>query len=126
MKRKWILIPVLLGAFILAGMGSIKLLLNHIYDRQDCERFNIDNIECRTGINIPAVTDAECNCENNVKTSCFVIDTAHTNLEKYLMGHRFKKVDDQFAQKMGSDENTEWHATLNYTTGDLYFVINYK
>ncbi len=126
MKRKWILIPVLFVGFILAGMGLIKLLLNHIYDRQDCERFNIDNIECRTGINIPEVLDAECDCEDNVKTSCFVIDTKHTDLEKYIVRHGFQKVDKQFAEAKGSDENTEWSATLDYTSGDLYFLINYK
>jgi 5'-3' exonuclease len=126
MKRKWILIPVILIGFILAGMGSIKLLVTHIYNRQDCERFNIDNIECRTGINVPAVTDAECNCENNTKTSCFVIDTAYTNLNEYLVKHNFTKVDDQFAEAKGSNKNTEWSATLNYHTGDLYFLINYK
>jgi len=44
---------VVLG--VLLFMGSFKLLVRHIFNRQDCERFNIDNIELRTGINVQII-----------------------------------------------------------------------
>jgi len=110
---------------ILTIMGGVKLLVNHIYHRQGCERFNIDNIELRTGINIPAVSDFDCNCEANRKTSKFVINTQEVELDLYIDDNQFELVNDQYL-KQGDNENTKWKATLDKATAELIVDIEYR
>ena len=112
-------------ALVLAFMGSFRLLVRHIYNRQDCERFNIDNIELRTGINIPAVSEFECNCEANHKTSKFTINTKEVELDQYIDDNEFELVNDQYF-KEGDNKNTKWKASLDEATAELVVNIEYR
>jgi len=62
--------------------GSIYSLSKHIYNRTDCVRFNIDNIESRTEIDIPQAISSECDCKDvpKMKESTFVLDKTSARL----------------------------------------------
>ena len=80
---------VVLG--VLLFMGSFKLLVRHIFNRQDCERFNIDNIELRTGINVPPISDCDCRVTDNTKLSTFKLDTSVVDIASYAEINGFDK-----------------------------------
>ena len=108
-------------------MLSFKILVSHIYQRQDCERFNIDNIELRTGINIPSTSDSDCSCDpsQNIKSATFLIDTQKVDLDDYIIVNNFTEEDGLYINN-GDRVDTEWRTTLNKTTGDLAVFIKYK
>ncbi len=105
-------------------MGGCKLLVKSIFNRQDCERFNIDNIEVRTGIDIPAVTDCDCKSENMTKTSVFTLDTSVIQVAEYREKHKFIATDSLYIRQ-DSNEYTKWKATLNDKTAELSFILHY-
>lgn len=109
------------------GAAGCKSLINHIYNRVDCEQFNIDNVEVRTGINIPAVTavDCECNETKNLKTNTFMLNADIVDLTDYASKNKFILEDGQY-KNMGKREDTEWEAILNPETSELKVVIKYR
>ena len=127
MKNKFLFISlsviVLVGGFML----SFKLLVKHIYNRRDCERFNIDNIELRTGIDIPKIKTVDCTCDENqgIKSSTFQIDKEFVNIDEYIEKNNFKEEDGLFINS-GDNDNTEWKATLIDDSGELVVFIKYK
>ena len=74
---------------VLVFMGSFKLLVRHIFNRQDCERFNIDNIELRTGVNVPSISDCDCRVTENMKLSTFILDTTVVDIGSYAENEWF-------------------------------------
>lgn len=117
-----------LGAAVLAIvllMGGCKALNTHIYACQDCERFNIDNIELRTGLNIPSVTAVECNYENNIKMAKFLLDVDKFDLSEYISKNELSLEDDMYF-KRGEREDTKWLVALDAETAELFVTINYK
>ena len=118
---KIVLSIILFFAFLVV---SFKLLTGHIYDRKDCERFNIDNLECRTGVNVPAVKDGDCECDGKVKESSFTLDIEDNRVESYLSKNGFKKVSDYYHRK-GENEDTKWEVLFNTENKKLSFVVEY-
>jgi len=117
------LIGVSLTLFLI--VGGVVLLNKHIYSQQSCERFNIDNIELRTGINIPTITSSNCSCKKNHKVSTFVIDTLSVDLKEYIKKNRFSLVENNFINK-GVRSDTKWKAHLDIKTAVLKVAIEYR
>lgn len=116
-------VALLIGVFF----AAIYALSSHIYLRQDCEQFNIDNIEMRAKIDIPAVLDVNCRMDEatNIKYSEFTINQQRVNLEDYIVKHQFKSQGELYTRK-GSQEDTDWEMTLDKNSGKMSIKITYK
>ncbi len=123
--KKLILLPIGMAVIIASLYFGFHLLGKHIYNRKDCSRFNIDNIELRTGINIPATTEVKCNCEDNHKTSTIDIDTSQVNIGDYITKNKFQRNGENYVNN-GDTKNTTWTALLDDKTGKLIIDIDYK
>jgi len=112
--------------FFVLVVVSFKLLSGHIYDRKDCKRFNIDNLEVRTGVDVPKVVNgnSNCECDGNVKESSFTLDIEDNNVMSYLTRNSFKKVSDYYQNK-GINEDTKWEVIFNPENKKLSFVVEY-
>lgn len=120
---------LIFGSISILAIGAIlgyRSLVSHIYDYVDCERFNIDNIEVRTGIDIPAVTDVDCSCneDKSVKTSTFVLDTDQVNLDQYVTRNKFKAKNGHY-ENVGERKDTRWKATLDKASHELTVRVEY-
>ncbi len=113
--------------FFLLGAVGCKSLINHIYNRVDCEQFNIDNVEVRTGINIPAIKRVDCECDETktLKTNTFILNSDIVDMTEYVSRNKFKLEDGQY-KNIGKREDTEWEAILNPETSELKVVIKYR
>lgn len=118
---------LILGILLFLGFAGCKGLIHHIYNRTDCERFNIDNIEVRTGIDIPAVSNVICEYQSAEKTkvAVFTLDKALVNLDQYTAKNNFIQQGNQYI-KTGERADTKWSANLNATTWDLTVAVQYK
>ena len=123
--KKIIIILSSLALMLLTLWCGFNLLTKHIYNRKDCERFNIDNIELRTRIDIPKILSSKCTCQENNKTSIFNLDIQNIDLNQYILDNKFKLVNNIYSKK-GDNPNTRWKANLNHKTGELIFNIEYK
>lgn len=123
---KKILIGITL-VFVFLGMlyGGVHLFGWHIYNTQSCQRFNIDNIELRTGVNIPAVTSTDCECKDNKKVSKFIIDTQKVDLDDYISRNNFTLVDDLYI-KENDTKNSTYKVIFNKKTAELIVDLTYK
>lgn len=117
----------IIALFLLLFMGGFKLLAGHIYGRTDCERFNIDNIEVRTGIDIPAVSNVDCSFDASINTkfSTFTFDKNEVDLEEYVVRNDFEKNGDVYLNT-GERTDTKWQAELNPETYVLTVKLEYK
>ncbi|MFT6166238.1 MAG: hypothetical protein ACJAV5_000123 [Vicingaceae bacterium] len=77
-------------------MGGCRMLSKQIFNHQDCKRFNIDNIELRTGIDIPAIENAIFECAPGTKDAEFTLKINPEDLEHYLSQNKFKWVNSTF------------------------------
>lgn len=127
MMRKFLIVLSSIICLVLLFMGSFRLLAKHIYNRTDCEAFNIDNIELRTGIDIPAVVKSDCECIvfENTKTAKFTIDTQKVDFERYISRNNFNLIDGNY-KRSGQREGTVWESTLNGETKELTVFIEYR
>jgi hypothetical protein len=100
-----------------------------IYNSCDCERFNIDNIELRTGINIPSIKDTECTYDETTKTkkATFIIDTEKVDIEDYILENELVKSDAENLYVKSNDiKSHSYKGVLNKKTGKLDIEIIYK
>ena len=105
-------------------MLAFRFLARHIYNRTDCERFNIDNIEVRTGINVPLTLSYTCECGDAYKNSSFIIDTNHVNLKNFAIENNLI-LRNGIYESEGIDERTKWNASLDPQNAKLAFHIEY-
>ncbi len=124
MKKAFIIFTVL-AVLVISTLFGLQSFIKHIYNRTDCVRYNIDNIELRTGINIPAVLDVDCNSNDSIKTSVFVLDTTQVNVEEYITKNELVLQNDRYV-KSNDNENTKWSAELDMATKALTVVLEYK
>lgn len=115
----------IIGALILVSIVGCIGLKRHIYFRTDCYRFNIDNIELVTDINVPALVDSECSCESGIKESLFTIDTSRVDLKSYIKKNKFVAKDSLYINE-GETTFTTWVASVNPRTAALKFWIVYR
>lgn len=106
-------------------MGGCRILNKHIINRQDCARFNIDNIEVRTGIDIPTVENVVCECAPATKDAEFTLTLKRQDLAYYLARNKFSWSQGTFVNS-NEDDYTKWMATLDTTTLKLKVHIDYK
>jgi len=126
MKTKHIVLSMILFVvFIVMLYGGVHLFGRHIYNTQSCERFNIDNIELRTGVNIPEVTSTDCECKDNKKYSKFIINTEKVDLDDYVSRNDFTLVDDLYI-KENDNKNSTYKVVFNKKTAELIVDLTYK
>lgn len=120
-------IIVVISTLILLGFAGCKGLINHIYNRTDCEQFNIDNIEVRTGIDIPAVSDVICEFKETERTkvSVFTLKKTDLDLSRYVDRNDFIDKGD-FYVNSGERKDTKWDARLNKENLELTVELVYK
>ncbi len=114
-----------IGIVVLLIVVGFNALGRHIYNRTDCERFNIDNIELRIGIDIPSIIDCECSSDGDVKESKFTIDTSEVDINRYIKRNKFDKKDSLYINQ-GETSYTKWIATFNDESASLNIRIEYK
>lgn len=123
--------------FILSGIALSLTLVSFgfygvskmIYNSCSCEQFNIDNIELRTGINIPSIKDTECTYDEITKTkkATFLIDTEKIDLEAYILKNKLVKSDyGELYVKSNNIKSHSYQGVLNKKTGKLNIEINFK
>ena len=118
-----VLLFAILVAFGIYGFSKI------IYNSCNCKRFNIDNIELRTGINIPEIKTVTCNYNEITKTkkSSFIIDTKEVNIEDYIQKNKLAKADENNLYTKSNDiKSHAYKVILNKNTGKLEVQINFK
>jgi len=128
MKKIFLIISAIVLFFTLAGFGFYGFS-KMIYNSCDCESFNIDNIELRTGINIPKIKNVDCNYNENTKTkkSSFIIDTEKVDLEDYMIKNKLvKSGSSELYIKSNDIESHSYKGILDKKTGKLDIEIIYK
>lgn len=127
--KKILLILSAISLFLtLVGFGFYGFS-KMIYNSCDCERFNIDNIELRTGINIPSIKDTECTYDQTTKTkkATFIIDTKKVDIEDYILKNKLVKSDAEDLYVKSNDiKSHSYKGVLNKKTGKLDIEIIYK
>jgi hypothetical protein len=106
-------------------MGGCRALIHTIVNSNTCDQFNIDNIELRTGIDIPATTHVDCIYENGVKNVNFTLDTSQVDIRDYLTKNEFVKDTDVYTQQ-GDKKKTSWSAIYHPNRAVLAMRIVYK
>ena len=114
-----------IAVMVILFMGGCRLLSKQIFNHQDCARFNIDNIEVRTGIDIPAIENAICECAPRTKDAEFTLKLEPKDLDHYLVRNKFSWAKGTFVNSNG-DDYTKWIATLDIATQKLKIHIDYK
>jgi len=124
MKRVlWILsaIAILLFLFI----GSFHLLAYSMFNTNSCTQFNIDNIELRTGINIPEINDVNCENTNTTKRSEFILHAKDLEINDYLKKNNFT-YNGEFYENTGESKKTIWDASFYKEDNRLIINLTYK
>ena len=94
-KKVFIVIGIFL-VILIVGYAGINLFGWSIYNSNSCERFNIDNIELRTGTNIPFISECDCNLGNNTKYVVFQFSPG-VNVNEYIVRNKFEKYQSDIA-----------------------------
>lgn len=123
--KKVIIIAGSIILFVGLFMAGCRALISTITNSNDCERFNIDNIEVRTGIDIPAIKNVDCIYKDGIKDVTFTIDTNKVIVNEYLERNKFKKRDDFYFIK-GDSKRTNWYGEYDVTLAALKMHIIYK
>ena len=123
-----IIVSVIILFFGLIGFGFFGLS-KIIYNSCTCELFNIDNIELRTGINIPKVKSVDCIYDEITRTkkSTFIIDTIKVDLDEYIQNNKLiHSNSDELYHKSNDTKNHSYKGVLDKKTGELNIEIIYK
>lgn len=116
-KRNVVLLAVtIVIAMVSIGFLGYQTLLRNIYQSRSCEWANIDNIELRTLIDIPATSDCDCIYDEtaDTKTVVFNLDLELSEIMQYATNNGFKAV--------VTPEEIEF--TALETRGNLNFASN--
>lgn len=121
---------VLLGLVLLIFcgilfVGGVHLFGRHIYNTKSCQFYNIDNIELRTGVDIPKVISTDCKCDGTTKTSKFIIDLERLDLDRYVTRNDLILKNDIYI-KENDNENSTYKVSFNKKTGELLVNLIYK
>ena len=116
-------IGVLFLTLLLLGRTTIQ----HIYHRRDCIRFNIDNVEMRAKIDVPALKNVDCHYDETTrtKTNIFHLDTSIVNIAQYVVRNRLQLEGDLF-RRQDSRTDTDYRIELNPKTAQLMITVQYK
>ena len=126
MLMKKIILGITISCCVLALLyGGFHAFGKFIYNTQSCKLFNIDNIELRTGVNIPEVTATDCKCKDNKKVSKFIIDTDKVDLDDYIINNDFTFIDDLYI-KENDNTNSTYKVIFDKKTSELTVNLTYK
>ena len=109
--------------FPILFMQGCKGLARTMYRSMDCDQFNIDHIELRTGINVPKVERNSCTLEDYVRLVSFQLLEDDEFREGYIADY-FEWADSLFYAS-NAGRHTQWSATLDTTTNELTFRLRY-
>jgi len=128
MKRKKaarkLLIIAIIFAITLLLMKGCQSLAKEIYWSMDCDQFNIDHIELRTGIDIPEITGNYCELSPTQRKASFQLHKSGKDKAQYAATYSEYTGDHLFSAK-GTRKDHQWFATLDTTTNELIFIIHY-
>ena len=119
-------ILILIGAIIglpLLFMVGCKSLVNNIYQSMDCDQFNIDHIELRTGIDVPKIERKYCQLNDSTRTVEFEVLLNSKELKSYSA--KYFNWDAPLFTAEGGRSDTKWQASLDTSTRALIFNIHY-
>ncbi|MDA9279560.1 hypothetical protein N8450_03070 [Schleiferiaceae bacterium] len=121
-KKLLILLGFVVGLPLLF-MAGCKTLTSTIYQSMDCDQFNIDHIELRTGINIPSVQRNYCELIDSVRSVSFQVLLNTKELEIYSAKY-FEWNAPVFTAE-GERSDTRWEASLDTSSRALNFNLYY-
>lgn len=118
---------IIILLFALSPIICYKSCSSFIYNQETCAQFNIDNIELRTGIDIPKITDVICDYKATEKTkvSVFTLNHLTLNFDYYITRNKFVKEGDFYVNR-GERADTKWDARLNEENMKLTVSLVYK
>jgi hypothetical protein len=100
-KAFWVLgrLLIVLIGIVTVGFGGLVGCVKLIGNSNSCNWANIDNIELRAHIDIPAIEPGSCICildkeDGNSKTNFFKIRTDAVDMDRYVSRNSFIPVDD--------------------------------
>lgn len=115
---------LVIGAVILlAGLGC-RQLTTRIYASMDCNQFNIDHIELRTGIDIPSVLGSDCSLDADVRKVRFELSRG-VDMDRYAGRNAFIDLEGSWLTRSGSTNDTQWSARLDTNAFALEFELTY-
>ena len=123
-KAKKILI--LLGFIVglpLLFMAGCKTLTSTIYQSMDCDQFNIDHIELRTGIDVPKIKRKYCQLKDSTRTVEFEVLLNSEELKSYSA--KYFNWEAPLFTAEGRRNDSKWQASLDTSTRALIFNIYY-
>jgi hypothetical protein len=123
--KHFLIILSVLAIFLIAIYGGLHFFGNLIYNTQSCDRFNIDNIELRTGVNIPEIVTSDCECKDNNKISKFIIDSVKVDLDDYISKNEFTRIGNLYV-KENDNSNSTYKVTFEKQTAELIINLTYK
>ena len=121
-KNIFVLLAVLVGLPLLF-MAGCKSVVKTIYNSMDCDQFNIDHIELRTGIDIPKVTRNFCHLDDTSRSISFEVLLDPAGLSAYSA--KYFEWDSTLFKAKGQRRDTKWNASLDTSTSVLIFNLFY-
>ena len=94
-----------------------------IYSSMDCDQFNIDHIELRTGINIPKIKRLHCEIQNNTRKVGFLL--RKTGSDEIEYAKKYFTWNGTLYTAAGKNPETEWIATYDSTTNIFELQLEY-
>jgi len=89
----------------------------------DCDRFNIDHIEMRTGIDIQQIQRNYCRLSSDEREVSF--KSLKDGASEMAYAQRYFTWDGTTFSAIGSNPETNWYASLDTISNELYFRLNY-
>lgn len=147
MKKVLVFVFPILAILMISGYMVLKTIAYHSCG---CGNFNIDNIELRTGIDIPAVTEVSCfeYGLEDIKIADFTLNTEKVNLDYYIKGNdlefmssitesNYPLLFEKFINDKNKDnrnyfgaslklEKHNWEAILDKESGKLWVAIKFN
>ena len=148
-KMKKVTMIVFTSILILSALAFLGFrgFVSSIRNQRTCEWANIDNIELHAHVDVPKVTQWNCDYEkvNNTKKASFTIDKKKFDADKYIQTYKLKPVNsamvlehdkflnleksslssDLYYKKSDADEQA-YYVLLDKLTARLWVTIKYK
>ena len=121
-KKLLILLGFVVGLPLLF-MAGCKTLTSTIYQSMDCDQFNIDHIELRTGIDVPKIKRKYCQLYDSTRTVEFEVLLNAEELDAYSA--KYFNWDSTLFVAKGQRSDTRWQARLDTSSRALIFHLYY-
>lgn len=107
-----LLIITLIVAIPLLFMKGCQRLTPTIYWSMDCDQFNIDLIEVRTGIDIPKISHNYCELSPSQRKVSFQLHKSGKDKAQYAATY-FEYTGEHLFSANGTRKDHQWFATLD-------------